>query len=125
MNPIQIALTLFLGIAITRVVSAIRVNQISWRRGVLWIALWLTGIFVVWFPDTTLVVAQIAGVKRGVDAVLYVSVALMTYLIFRLYAAIEKQDQVITRLVSELALRELSAPTNRGDGSAPSAQGGR
>lgn len=123
MNPIQIVLTLFLGLAITRVVSAIRVNQISWRRGLLWIALWSTGIFVVWFPDTTLVVAQVAGVKRGVDAVLYILVALMTYLIFRLYAAIEKQDQVITRLVSELALRDLTLPGAQGDNAGP--HGGR
>lgn len=109
MNPIQIVLTAFLGLAIARVFGAVRSTQISWRRGLFWIALWCVGIFVVWFPDTTMILARFSGVQRGVDAVLYITVAMLTYLVFRLYAAMEKQDQVITKLVSELALRDLQA----------------
>ena len=107
MNPIQIVLTVFLGLAIARVVGAVRATQISWRRGILWIALWVAGIIVVWFPDTATLLARFSGVQRGVDAVLYMTVAMLTYLVFRLYATMEKQDQTLTRLVSELALQNL------------------
>jgi len=106
MSPIQILLTVFLGAAAVRALLAIRAQQTSWRRGVLWLVLWGGGIAAVWFPDITTRFAHDVGVGRGVDAVVYLTVAVLSYLVFRLYAALEKQDQVITRLVSELALRE-------------------
>ena len=112
MNPIQVILTIFLLGILTRLLSLVRAGQMSWRRAVLWAALWLAGAIVVWFPNTAQAFASLAGVKRGVDAVLYVTVLLLTYLVFRLYAALERQDQTITRLVSEIALMHGPAPTS-------------
>jgi hypothetical protein len=66
--------------------------------------MWSVASVAIWMPGLTIPVAHLLGVSRGVDAILYLSVAFLCYLVFRLYAALEKQDQVITRLVSELAL---------------------
>ena len=102
---IQLLLSIPLGAAILRLLGAARSHRIHRRQAVGWLALWTMGLVVVWSPDLTIRLARMLGVARGVDAVLYLSVALLSYLVFRLYAALEKQDQVMTRLVSELVLR--------------------
>lgn len=59
---------------------------------------------VVWFPDLSTRFARLIGVNRGVDAILYISIAALSYLVIKLYVALEKQDQTITKLVSEMAI---------------------
>jgi small membrane protein len=112
--PIQLLLTVLLGLPVLRILGAARTSQASRRRSLRWLLLWLSGLVAVWMPGLTMPVAHLLGVTRGVDAAVYLSVALLCYLVFRLYAALEKQDQMITRLVSELALHnpQLDAPTN-------------
>lgn len=106
MSLIQIGLTALFVLAIARAVGALRARQMGWRRCLAWVALWVAALVVVWQPDIASALARTVGVGRGADAVLYLTVALLTYLVFRLYGVVEKQDQTITRLVSELALRE-------------------
>lgn len=103
---IQAVLTVLLGTGVLRVLVAVRKRQIGRRRGLLWLSLWTAALIVVWFPNLTVQIAGILGVGRGVDAVMYVSISILGYMVFRLYAGLEKQDQVITHLVSELALRD-------------------
>jgi hypothetical protein len=111
MNPlvIQLVLTAALGAAMLRTLAALRGNQIGWGRSLLWTGFWSMGLIVVWAPGLTTRLAHFVGVGRGVDAVLYFSVALLSYLVFRLYVGLEKQDQVITRLVSALALERVAS----------------
>jgi small membrane protein len=101
--PIQVVLTVLLGLPALRTLGAARTRQASRRRSLRWLSLWTLGLVAIWMPGLTTRFAHLLGVSRGVDAVLYLSVALLCYLVFRLYAALEKQDQMITRLVSELA----------------------
>jgi hypothetical protein len=107
--PIQLLLTLGAAAAFHRLFAACRTSRIGWRRAAFWALLWTVGLTVVWNPDLTTRFARIIGVTRGVDVVLYCSVLLLSYLVFRLYAALEVLDQVVTRLVSELALRDARA----------------
>jgi hypothetical protein len=72
----------------------------------LWLVLWLGAATVIAFPDSTKVAARLFGIGRGVDLVLYVSVILILYLIFRVYVRLEQLDREITQIVRALALRE-------------------
>jgi hypothetical protein len=103
--PIQVVLTVLLGLPVLRTLGAARASPASRRRSLRWLSLWTLGLVAIWMPGLTTRLAHLLGVSRGVDAVLYLSVALLCYLVFRLYAALEKQDQVMTRLVSELAFQ--------------------
>lgn len=113
MSAIQVGFTLFFGVVIWRLVGAVRAGGVDWRRMRLWVALWTIGLVAVWDPGLATWFARVVGVGRGVDAVVYSSVAVLSYLVFRLYVVVEKQDQVVTRLVSELAL---AAPQSETDG---------
>lgn len=105
-SPIQIGLTVLFLLALVRIYAFVHANPAAWFRPFLWLALWTLGLIAVWFPELTTRFAHMVGVRRGVDAVLYIAIALLSYVVLRLYAALERQDQVITRVVSELALRD-------------------
>lgn len=69
-----------------------------------WIILWLSaGVIVAW-PNSTSYFAKIFGIGRGVDLVVYLSLVLIFFLIFRLIIVLEKQKKEITKLTQELAL---------------------
>lgn len=100
----QVMLTLIAAMTVLRIISRVRARTV----GVFFAGTWLTGIFFflifVWMPALATRVSQFLGVGRGVDAALYVGVALLFYLNLRLLLRLEKQEHLITTLVSELAL---------------------
>jgi hypothetical protein len=106
MSPIQIELTAFFGFLVLRVLVVTRRGRIPWPRALFWAVVWSAGLVAVWFPETTTRMARLIGVGRGADAILYLSIALLSYLVFRLYILLDRQEQAITRLVTELALRD-------------------
>ncbi len=74
------------------------------------------GVIAVMFPDTTVWAAQLVGVKRGTDLVLYIFV--MTFLFTTLagFQRMHRLENQLTRLARELALTrpEESASVSRG-----------
>jgi hypothetical protein len=44
------------------------------------------------------------GIGRGVDAAVYIAVAILFYAMLRMLLRLERQENLITRLVSEIAL---------------------
>lgn len=103
---IQIVLSVIALFGLERVIARLRLR----RMGVLFGAVWCAGIAVfllfVWRPDYATRVSQFIGVGRGVDAALYIAVALLFYLVLRILIRLERQEDNITRLVSEIALLE-------------------
>lgn len=57
-------------------------------------------------PGLTSYVARRLGIGRGTDVVLYLSIALLFYLIFRLSIALEEIRREITELVRKIALKD-------------------
>lgn len=72
----------------------------------LWLPLWGAIAVVILFPNTTVVVAGLLGIGRGADLVLYLSILLLLYLLFRVIVRLERMDKDITTIVRSLALRE-------------------
>lgn len=70
-----------------------------------WLLLWIVAALVVKFPDSTMVIAKYVGIGRGSDFVLYLSVILILYLLFRIHVRLEKVDREITQIVRTFALR--------------------
>ena len=79
----------------------------------LWSVVWLTALIVVLSPPTTSKMANFLGIGRGVDFVLYVSLAILFYLVFRLYVMIEDLRHEITYLVRQIALQNPSKKPKR------------
>jgi|SRR3989344_334397 len=105
--PIQILLLVFLLFAFTRVVLRYKDGTIPLGMFLFWIGIWALATLSIIRPDFTTYLARKAGIGRGADAVIYGALIVAFYLIFRITVIIENLRQDITRVVREVALKQV------------------
>lgn len=71
-----------------------------------WIVFWLAAAAVVIWPDSTFYFSNKLGIGRGADLIVYLALAIIFFLIFRLTALLEKQKREITELTRAIALKK-------------------
>lgn len=76
-----------------------------------WISLWVLAIIGVTLPGTTTKIASFFSVGRGVDAIIYIALSLLFYLVFRIYVMIEDIRREITTIVRNVALKNIERKT--------------
>ena len=73
--------------------------------------LWTLGVagalVVTWYPDTASFFADLVGVGRGADLVVYLAVVLLFVLVFQLHVSHVRMERELTKLVREEALKDL------------------
>lgn len=106
MTIIQILLVVFFIFAITRVVSRYKSGDVLSTSFFGWILFWLAGAVIVILPNATSYFAKLIGVGRGADAVVYLSVALLFFIVFRILVNQRKIERIVTTLTRKLALDE-------------------
>lgn len=57
-------------------------------------------------PDTTSYLAELVGVGRGADLIVYLSIVLIFYIIFQMTIKIEKIERNITKVVRTVAMKD-------------------
>ncbi len=82
-------------------------SNLTFKAFIFWMLIWLAALIGIVNPDLTSRFAKIFGIGRGADIVIYLSIALIFYLIFRLSIFIEDIRHEITRLTREIALLEI------------------
>lgn len=106
MTPIQIILIIFALFALSRAWLQFKEGRIKKRELAAWLVLWLVTIIVVALPDTAGYLSGFLGIGRPVDLIVYLAIALLFYLNFRQYVAIDAIDQKITKAVREVAIHK-------------------
>jgi small membrane protein len=106
-TPLQILLLIFALFAFSRVILRLKDNQISVREFLFWGFIWLTAIIVSIQPDIITFISTFVGIGRGVDVLIYVSITLLFYIIFRILIKIEKLQQEITTLTRAIAIKNV------------------
>jgi len=101
---IQILLIIFLLFAVSRVLLQVKSGNITAGSFIFWSGLFFIAIVGVLSPELTSRVARLLGIGRGADVIIYVSIVLLFYLVFRLSIVIEDLRHEITKLVREIAL---------------------
>ncbi|MFH1565499.1 MAG: DUF2304 domain-containing protein [bacterium] len=81
-------------------------KDISKREYSLWIVFWIMVIMATLMPKNIDKIAQFAGVERGADLIVYLSIMIIFYLIFRILVSLEKIDREITTIVRKIALNK-------------------
>jgi small membrane protein len=64
----------------------------------------IAGLYLVWFPSHANVLAEVAGVGRGADLILYLWVLISLLVLFNLHLKLRSQMELITQLSREIAL---------------------
>ncbi len=105
LTPIQIVLLAFTFFALTRVYLRAKEKVLTPKMAIFWFAVWTAAAVGIILPKTTAGVAQFFGVGRGVDVMVYMSLVLIFYLIFRIYVMIEDLRHELTTIVRNVALQ--------------------
>jgi small membrane protein len=102
---IQYLAVIFSVFAISRVFLRWKDKCVKATEFMFWCVIWGTVIAVSVFPGIFTWLSLTLGIGRGVDILLYGGMIVIFYLMFRLYVKSENQQQEITKLVREIALR--------------------
>jgi len=103
---IQVIISIFVIFALSRVVIRYTKKDIKQAEFVSWLVFWVLAIVAVWVPDFLTHLANLVGIGRGADLVLYVSVVIVFYFIFRIILRLEKIERNITKLTRQKAISE-------------------
>lgn len=103
---LQIIVVLFVVFAWSRVLLRLRDRKISNWEFAFWSLLWAAVLVVLFMPGITEPIARLLNIGRGIDVIVYLSIVLLFYLMFRIYVKIEGVEQEITKVVRETALKK-------------------
>lgn len=103
---IQILLIVFLLFAVSRVVLRFRDKKLHLGEFIFWSGLFIIAAVGVVFPNLTTRIANLLGIGRGADLIIYGSIATLFYLVFRLYVLLEDVRHEITEVVRKVALHK-------------------
>lgn len=101
---IQIIISIVALLVIINAVAKLRQKTFTLAMFIIWSSLWFAMGVVVWYPNISNIVARFLRVGRGTDAILYISLIVIFYLIFRISARLEKLHQDVTKLTRAIAI---------------------
>lgn len=101
---LQLVLITFLFFAVSRVLLQLKQKNLTVGSFLFWGTIFFAAIIGVLDPEITSGVARFLGIGRGADVVVYFSIVILFYLIFRLTIAIEGIRAEITHIIREIAL---------------------
>lgn len=104
--PIQILLGLFLLFAVTRVLLRLKDGALTLGNFIFWLILWIFAGLGLFRPELTSILARKLGIGRGSDAVVYGSILVLFYLIFRTNVLLENLRHDLTKLIRLQALKD-------------------
>ena len=112
MKPAQLLLLAFVLAALTKVIHSYSQRRMPIAHFLFWILVWMGTASVIIFPDATSFLAHLLGIGRGADLIIYTSLLISFYLIFRLYLGLVRLEQAITEIVRAIALQQLPGSVN-------------
>ena len=99
----QIILTLGLSVCLFYVISLGKSLPIV-RMGLFLVV--LSGYLFIWFPEMTNIFADMVGIGRGADLIIYLWILLSFFLILKLHIKLRQQSEALTKLARHLALEQ-------------------
>lgn len=109
----QILFTLFALFAVGSVLKRKKDGALGTRSAGFWIVFWVATIIAVLWPNSTTILANRLGIGRGADFVLYISIIVIFYLLFRLHIKLEGINKDITKIVRKETLQAEETRTNK------------
>ena len=106
----QLLFSLFALFALYTVITKKREGLLGPKGFWFWVIFWCLAIVAVVWPRSTSTLAEFFGIGRGVDLIIYIALAVIFFLLFRLHVKIESIGRVITKVVREEAVNKAVDP---------------
>ena len=98
--------------SIWRVIVKFRRGELKATEFLTWLVFWLAVGVAFVTPESLTRIANLLGIGRGADLVLYVAVVVVFYLMFRIFVRLEKMERDITKVVRSSSLSR-ATPTSK------------
>ncbi len=106
MKPIQLILLAFVFFALVKVILRYSSREMRKFQFLFWIVVWVGAAAIISDPATSTFLADLVGIGRGADLIMYFSFLIAFYLIFRIHLLLNRLENDITQIVSAMALQE-------------------
>ena len=103
---IQILAVIFVIFALWRVIAKFKRNELRLAEFLMWLVFWVAVGVAFFTPESVTKIANLFGIGRGADLVLYVGVVAVFYFMFRIFVRLEKMERDITKVVRKETLDE-------------------
>jgi len=103
---IQILLIIFFLFALWKVILRYKAGDLTSGGLVFWFLFWVLAGVVVMIPNSSAYFAKIVGIGRGADLVVYLSLVVLFFMVFKLNVKMEKINKDITKIVRTEALNK-------------------
>lgn len=103
---IQLIIIIFVLFALSRVFIRYSKSEITSREVWMWSIFWFLVIAATLWPKSTDIVAQWVGVGRGADLLVYLSIIVLFFIVFKILVKVEKIDHDVTKIVRKWAMEE-------------------
>ncbi|MEI7741563.1 MAG: DUF2304 domain-containing protein [bacterium] len=103
---IQIIFSLSFAIALFTTWKRFREDAVRFAEACIWSLLWFAALLIVWWPGFVSFLAGKVGVGRGADLVIYSSIIIIFWLIFRVFVRLEAIERQTSALIRAEALHE-------------------
>ena len=108
MEPIQIIMIVFGAFALSRVFLRAKEKKLTKNQFLFWSILWTSLIVFSFIPGILTSFANLTGIGRGIDILVYLGIMLLFYFLFKLYIKIRGIEEKVTKLVREIAIKNES-----------------
>ncbi len=83
-----------------------RSREIKLEEFILWTFVWGGLVLIVTASTSVFRLSQLLGTGRPIDVIIYASIVLLFYLLFRVYVKLETMEKGITKITREIALKK-------------------
>ena len=90
------------------VYSAFKKKTISLFSLLIWALFWIGGIVIIWNPSLMGKISGFMGVQRSIDAIVYLSIVFLLYVVFRFRIRLNEMQREITMLTRKLAIKDIN-----------------
>ena len=103
----QLLFAIFSLYAIYNIIKRRREGHLGQKGMFFWILFWFFADVAVFWPNSTTIIANYFGIGRGTDFVIYISLSILFYLIFKMNVKIESVGRDITKIVRQNAIDQV------------------
>ena len=104
-EPIQVIAIIIALFAVSRAFLRLKEHKISIVSFIFWAIVWAAVVVIAFIPNATSYFSSFLGIGRGIDFVVYLSILMLFYLIFRIYVRLEALNSSITKLTRAIAIQ--------------------
>lgn len=103
---LKLLITPVITLLLLQVWTEFKKSRLGFLWGFFWLIAWTSVGVILFYPKLTSYLADLLGIGRGIDVIIYLSIVGLFYLVFRLYLKTEKLNQKIAKLAQKEALQE-------------------